>query len=201
MSVDLQLTDEEARWVARAQRGDLDAFNQIVLKYQALAYNVAYRTLQDGDSAADAVQDSFLKAFRAISAFQGGSLKSWIMRILVNTCYDVLRARNRHPTDSIDDLPMEPDYAGHLTDRSERPDEAAERVELAQLIERAIATLPVDQRLVLTLCDVHGYAYDEIAALTSMPMGTVKSRINRARTKVREYLLRFPEQLPPAFRQ
>ena len=75
-----------------------------------------------------------------------------------------------------------------------------ERMELSELIERSFQTLPADQRLVLTLCDVHGYTYEEIADMTSVPMGTVKSRINRARTRVREYLLQYPELLPAAFR-
>jgi RNA polymerase sigma-70 factor (ECF subfamily) len=192
-------TPAEEQIIARAMAGDLAAFNQLVLAYQNLAYSVAYRTLQD-DAAADVVQESFIKAYRGIGAFQGGSFKSWIIRIVANTCYDLLRSRQRRLTDSLDDLGEDDDYAPHLIDPAGNPHAHVERMELNALIERSFQTLSPDQRLVLTLCDVHGYAYDEIAEMTGVPMGTVKSRINRARARVRDYLLRHPELLPPAFR-
>jgi RNA polymerase sigma-70 factor (ECF subfamily) len=198
----------EQQLIAQATQGDLDAFNQLVLLYQNLAYSVAYRTLQDGDAAADAVQESMIKAFRNLSNFQGGSFKSWIIRIVVNTCYDMLRSQKRRRTDSLDDFDDDEEggreyggeYSAQLEDRTERPDAYVQRMELSQLIEHGIARLPADQRLALTLCDVHGYAYEEISELTGMPMGTVKSRINRARAKLREYLLLYPELLPASFR-
>ena len=197
----------EQQLIARATGGDLDAFNQLVLTYQNLAYSVAYRTLQEEDAAADAVQESMIKAFRSLGSFQGGSFKSWIIRIVVNTCYDALRSRKRRRTDSLDDFGDDDygtdgasDYRPQLEDPAERPDAYVQRMELSQLIEQGIARLPADQRLALTLCDVHGYAYEEIGEITGMPMGTVKSRINRARTKLREYLLQYPELLPASFR-
>jgi RNA polymerase sigma-70 factor (ECF subfamily) len=196
----------EQQLIAQATQGDLDAFNQLVLLYQNLAYTVAYRTLQDGDAAADAVQESMIKAFRSLTNFQGGSFKSWIIRIVVNTCYDMLRSQKRRRTDSLDNFADDDssdygsEYSMQLEDPSEQPDAFAQRMELSQLIEHGIARLPADQRLALTLCDVHGYAYEEISELTGMPMGTVKSRINRARAKLREYLLLYPELLPASFR-
>jgi RNA polymerase sigma-70 factor (ECF subfamily) len=163
--------------------------------------------LQDGDAAADAVQESMIKAFRSLSNFQGGSFKSWMIRIVVNTCYDMLRSQKRRRTDSLDEFADDDEgreytseYSAQLEDPAERPDTYAQRMELSQLIEQGIARLPADQRLALTLCDVHGYAYEEISELTGMPMGTVKSRINRARAKLREYLLLYPELLPASFR-
>ena len=199
-------TTAEQQLIARAAGGDLDAFNQLVLIYQNLAYSVAYRTLLEEDAAADAVQESMIKAFRSLGSFQGGSFKSWIIRIVVNTCYDALRSRKRRRTDSLDDYDDDygadgaSDYSPQLEDPAERPDAYVQRMELSQLIEQGIARLPADQRLALTLCDVHGYAYEEISEITGMPMGTVKSRINRARSKVREYLLQYPELLPASFR-
>ncbi|MBK8800139.1 MAG: sigma-70 family RNA polymerase sigma factor [Anaerolineales bacterium] len=190
----------EETMIAQAVNGDLAAFNQLVLIYQNLAYSVAYRTLQDDAAAADAVQDSFIKAFRAIADFQGGSFKSWIIRIVANTCYDVLRSRRRKLTDSLDDLSEDESYASYLVDPTANPHLDAERMELSALLERSIHALPPDQRLVLTLCDVHGYAYEEIAEMIGAPIGTVKSRINRARAKVRDYLLQHPGLLPSAFR-
>ena len=193
-------TIEENAIIAQAVAGDLAAFNQLVLLYQNLAYSVAYRTLQDDAAAADVVQESFIKAYRAIGAFQGGSFKSWIIRIVANTCYDVLRSRQRKVTDSLDDLVENDEYAPYLEDSTADPVAHVEQMELSALIERSFAALPPDQRLVLTLCDVHGYSYEEIAEITNIPMGTVKSRINRARTRVRDYLLQRPELLPSAFR-
>ncbi|MFN3331023.1 MAG: sigma-70 family RNA polymerase sigma factor [Caldilinea sp.] len=194
------LQTEEDFTIAQAIAGDLDAFNQLVLRYQNLAYSVAYRTLQDNAAAADVVQESFIKAYRAIATFQGGSFKSWIIRIVANTCYDLLRVRQRKITDSLDDLIENDEYAPFLEDVAADPQAHVEQMELGELIERSFAALPPDQRLVLSLCDVHGYSYEEIAEMTGAPMGTVKSRINRARTRVRDYLLQRPELLPPAFR-
>jgi RNA polymerase sigma-70 factor (ECF subfamily) len=192
-------TGEEAV-IAQAIAGDLAAFNQLVLTYQNLAYSVAYRTLQDDAAAADVVQESFIKAFRAMATFQGGSFKSWIIRIVANTCYDLLRFRQRKITDSLDDLVENEEYAPYLEDTSANPQAHVEQMELSELIERSFSALPADQRLVLTLCDVHGYSYEEIAEIAGTPMGTVKSRINRARGRVRDYLLQYPELLPSAFR-
>lgn len=182
----------------------MNAFNELVVKYQRLAYSVAYRMLQNEESAADAVQDSFLKAYRALAGFKGGLFKSWLLRIVVNTCYDVLRVQQRYTTEPIDEDPVEGQdevrVAHQLVDQAESPDAYVERMELSSFIELGIRALPPDQRLVLTLCDIHGYAYEEIAEITGYPMGTVKSRISRARTKLREYLLEHPELLPASFR-
>jgi RNA polymerase sigma-70 factor (ECF subfamily) len=191
---------EEADAIAAAQCGDLAAFNLLVTAYQGLAYSVAYRTLQNQDSAADAVQDSFVKAYKAIGAFQGGSFKSWIIRIVANTCYDLLRTRQHRMTDSLEDLPVDEDHTARLEDPAESPADFAERMELNALIEQSIAALPAELRLVLTLCDVHGYSYEEIAEMAQLPMGTVKSRISRARARIRDLLLRQPELLPASFR-
>ena len=195
---------DEQRAIARALAGEVDAFNQLVVKYQRLAYSVAYRMLQNEESAADAVQDSFVKAYRALGGFKGGLFKSWLLRIVVNTCYDVLRVQKRYVTEPIEDEPIsdgdEMRVARPLVDGSESPDEYVERMELSSFIEVGIRSLPPDQRLVLILCDVHGYSYEEIAEITDYPMGTVKSRISRARTKLRDYLLEHPELLPSSFR-
>lgn len=157
--------------------------------------------LQTEESAADAVQDSFIKAFRALDGFKGGLFKSWLLRIVVNTCYDVLRVRGRYTTEPIEEEPSEETRVAHqLIDQGESPQAYVERMELGSLIELGIQALPPDQRLVLTLCDVHGYAYEEIAEITGFPMGTVKSRISRARSKLRDFLLQQPELLPSSLR-
>ncbi len=180
--------------------GETQAFNLLVEKYQEMAYSVAYRMLRNPDAAADVVQDSFIKAFRALSGFQGGNFRSWLMRIVANTCYDVLRVQQRRGTDSLDDMAIDQDHNAYLVDRAESPESYAERMELNQFIEMGIHALPPEQRLVLVLCDIHGYAYEEIAEIADLPMGTVKSRISRARLRLRDYLLNKPELLPSAFR-
>jgi RNA polymerase sigma-70 factor, ECF subfamily len=186
--------------IERSLEGDLDAFNQLIVQYQNLAYSVAYRLLNDTDAAADAVQDSFIKAYRALDTFRGGSFKSWLMRIITNTCYDVLRARQRRKTDSLDDLPVENEYIAALTDPHESPQQFVERQELSTLITTAIQDLPEEQRMSIILCDVEGYSYEEIADITGVAIGTVKSRISRARSRVRDYLIQYPELLPATFR-
>jgi RNA polymerase sigma-70 factor (ECF subfamily) len=192
---------DEQRAIGAALNGDVAAFNTLVVKYQRLAYSVAYRLLQTEDAAADAVQDSFVKAFRGLPGFKGGLFKSWLMRIVVNTCYDVLRVQQRYVSEPIDEEPAEDERVAHqLIDAGESPQAYVERMELNAVIELGLRGLPPDQRLVLTLCDIHGYAYEEIAEITGQPIGTVKSRISRARAKLRDYLLQHPELLPASMR-
>ncbi|HEX9117963.1 MAG TPA: sigma-70 family RNA polymerase sigma factor [Anaerolineae bacterium] len=187
--------------IAAAQRGDLPAFNQLILHYQSIAYNVAYRLLNDGDAAADATQDGFLKAYRKLDQYRGGSFKAWVLRIITNTCYDTLRAHRRRPTSSLDHSEDEDsEHDGTLEDRSERPDEYAMRRELAQTIQAAISQLPLDQRTVLVLSDVEGMNYQEIAEATGSALGTVKSRLSRARAHLRDLLLAQKELLPAQYR-
>jgi RNA polymerase sigma-70 factor (ECF subfamily) len=191
--------------VARAQSGDDAAFELLIEHFQGIAYSIAYRTLQNEGAAGDAVQDSLLKAYRALHQFQGGSFKSWLLRIVANTCYDVMRTAQWRNTESLDEAQEGDEHSSALIDRAlidrgESPQEAIERAELNDWIEAGIRTLPPDQRMALTLCDVHGYSYDEIAEITGQPMGTVKSRINRARLRLRDFLLRRPELLPASFR-
>ena len=191
--------DEEAL-VASARKGDARAFNQLVLLYQGMAYNVAYRILGDADAAADATQDAFLSAFKAIRQFRGGSFKAWILRIVTNSCYDQLRAKQRRPSESLDDLDVEEDHIRSLRDPSEQPDEHVERLELDELLQSGIQRLPTEQRIVLILSDVQGLNYQEIADTTGMSLGTVKSRLSRGRSRLRDLLLEQRELLPSRFR-
>jgi RNA polymerase sigma-70 factor (ECF subfamily) len=194
---------EERIAIARTLQGDPNAFNELVNRYQRLAYSVAYRMLQNKEAASDAVQESFLKAYRALSTFKGDSFKSWLMRIVANTCYDMLRLDRRLATESIRD---EPDYAedseqSHpLMDNNELPAAFVERMELHSQLELGLRILPAEQRLALMLYDIHGYSYDEITESTGLPMGTLKSRISRGRARLRGFLLQEPNLLPGGFR-
>lgn len=185
--------------VARARRGDRTAFNRLVERHQGLAYATALRMLGDPDAAADVTQDAFLSAYRAIGTFRGASFRAWLLRIVANACYDVFRARGRHPEESLDalldaapgdDAPQSPGTLAALVDQSPTPETAVLRAEVARALEAAILRLPPEYRLALILCDVQGLPYDEIARVLDVPMGTVKSRIARARSRLRDLLAR-----------
>jgi len=195
--------DEQALIIA-AQRGHLPAFNQIILHYQGLAYIVAYRIMGDGDGASDATQDAFVKAYQRINQYRGGSFKAWLLRIVTNTCYDALRARKRRPTVSLENEiegeESDPDYDPRLIDTAERPDAFVMRKELAGVLQAAIGQLPADQRTTLILADVEGLDYQEIADAMGTALGTVKSRLSRARAKMRDLLLAHGELLPAQYR-
>jgi len=192
---------DEKVLIDAARRGDVCSFNQLVLSYQSMAYNVAYRILGDRDAATDAAQDAFLSAFKAIGKFRGGSFKAWILRIVTNACYDQLRLKQRRPTASLDALLVaEPTPIQFLTDPGESPEEYALRQELSRVIQVGIGTLPPEQRVALVLSDVQGLSYQEIAEATGASLGTVKSRLNRARGKLRDFLLEQRELLPSRYR-
>jgi RNA polymerase sigma-70 factor (ECF subfamily) len=191
---------DEAQDIQAAKRGDLAAFNRLVMAYQNTAYNVAYRILGDADAAADACQEAFLSAFKGIQNFRGGSFKSWILRIVTNACYDQLRYKGRRPANSLEEVAEQPDYSAKLVNGHERPEEYALRQELSHLIQEAITNLPPEQRTVVVLSDIQGFAYQEIAEITGVSLGTVKSRLSRARMKLRDYLLENQELLPAQYR-
>jgi RNA polymerase sigma-70 factor (ECF subfamily) len=187
---------DEIQAIQAAQKGDLAAFNRLVMAYQGMAYNVAYRIVGNADAAADACQEAFLSAFRGIQGFRGGSFKSWLLRIVTNACYDQLRYKGRRPADSLDEMEDDSEHSPRLVNGHERPEEYTLRRELNDLIEEGIRSLPPDQRVVLVLSDVQGFAYQEIAEITDTSLGTIKSRLSRARAKLRDYLMEHQELLP-----
>jgi RNA polymerase sigma-70 factor (ECF subfamily) len=195
-------TEEESdnRLVLAAQSGNLPAFNLLVTKYEQRVYNLAFRMLNDAESAADATQDAFFQAYRALAQFRGGSFKAWLLRITSNICYDRLRVRSRRPTNSLEALVEEAENSGSnaerlLEDGAADPENLALNHELARELKAAIQTLPPDQRLIVILSDVQGLSYDEIVQIANCSLGTVKSRLSRGRAKLREYLQQNPELL------
>ena len=192
---------DESRLIVAAQKGDVNAFNQLVITYQGRAFNVAFRVLGDAEAAADATQDAFLSAFRALEGFRGGSFKSWIFRIVTNACYDQLRRKQRRPTSSLDDmLPEDSDHSQWLEDPGETPEQQVLREELGHVLQEAIESLPMHQRTAVVLADVQGMSYEEIATVMSTSLGTVKSRVSRGRGKVRDYLRERRELFPADLR-
>ena len=192
--------------LARAQRGDRVAFNQLVIRHQDAIYTLCYRLTGNAEDAADATQEAFLSAYRHISDFRGGAFQGWLLRIASNACHDLHRYRKRRPAVSLDAPPLsaegDTDAPGRdVADSSAGPEGAALSGELAGALQAGLLELPEDQRLTLTLCDQYGYDYQAIADLTQVELGTVKSRINRARRRMRDFLrARHRELLPDDYR-
>ena len=195
------MANDEAQLITDSQRGDVRAFNLLVERYQVRVYNLCYRMLNDSESAADVTQDVFLSAYRNIKRYRGGSFTAWILRIATNACYDQLRVRQRRPTSSIDALLDDEEHAPRqFEDQSESPVDRSLRNELAGEIQRSLAALDDDQRVVVVMSDIQGLSYDEISAATGWPLGTVKSRLSRGRAQLRA-VLRQGELLPARYRQ
>lgn len=193
-------TDTETAIIAAAQQGDLRAFDELVSAYQELAYSVAYRILGNADAAMDATQEAFIRAFQGLSRFRGGSFKGWILRITTNCSYDQLRYKQRRPSTPIDDLVEDDEHSSLLFAEEEEPEAYAERQELGMAIQRALGVLPSDQRAVVVMSDIHGLSYSEISEAMQISVGTVKSRLSRARGKLRDYMLQHEELLPANLR-
>lgn len=176
--------------VRRAQRGELTAFNSIVLRYQDAVYSLALRMLSSPQTAEDVTQEAFISAWRHLDTFRGGSFRSWLFTIAANRARDELRRGVRRPATSLDAARDDPDRAAlDPPDGGPGPEAAAEQGELRAALEAALAELPPDWREVVVLSDVHGLGYAEIAQATGVALGTVKSRLSRARARLREVIL------------
>ena len=190
---------DDATLVERSRDGDLEAFNQIVRRYQLRVYNLAARILGDRTAAEDVAQDTFVSAYKALARFRGGSLRAWLLRIASNQCYDRLRSAKRRPEQSLDEALESPGF--HVPSRDPSPEQQAISRELHDHVQRAILGLPFDQRNTIMLVDVQGLSYEEAAEAMDVSMGTVKSRLSRARAAVRDALMAHRELLPDKFRQ
>jgi RNA polymerase sigma-70 factor (ECF subfamily) len=176
--------------IARAKAGDRASFDLLVREHYALVHNTAHRILGDQLAAEDATQTAFVRAYRSLDRFRGGAaFSTWLYRIVSNVCLDMLRSRKNdtvgleitHEDD--DDTEQRP-----LRDDTAEPSATIEREERQQIVHRAIAELSDDHRVVLVLCDIMGLSYEEIAEILDMPIGTVKSRLNRARLALKDIL-------------
>ena len=190
--------DDERELVQRSQQGDRAAFNRLVELHQSGAFALALRMLGHADVAADVTQDAFLAAFRAIGRMRGVAFRPWLYRIVSNGCYDYWRAQGRRPSVSLEATLEDEDDEGQplvdahvpqaLVDATWDPERAALRAEVIEQVEAALQTLPAEQRLALILSDIQGLAYEEIAQVMQCSLGTVKSRIARARARLRARL-------------
>ena len=181
---------DEAAVIARAAAGDRTAFAQLMEHYQRACYGLAWRLLSDPDQAADATQDAFIHAYKAIGSYRGGIFRSWLLRITANASYDILRRAQRRPSSPLPD----PEEGAELPDLGAvNPEAEATKSELYRHLEVALRRLPEDQRTAVVLCDVYGMDYNEVAAMTHSALGTVKSRIHRGRLRLRELMAEHRE--------
>ena len=198
-------TSPHANLQVRDQSGQVSCFNCLIETHQTQAYNLARRMLSDWALAEDAVQESFVSAYRAFNRFRGENLTAWVLRIVSNTCRDMLRARKSRPTLSLNPLPTGDETQGpsavDIPSLEPSPEDRAEQSELRETIQAGLNTLQEDQRLAVLLVDVHGLSYDEAAQSMGCSLGTVKSRVSRGRGAMRDFLRQTGELLPSRFRQ
>ncbi|MGH8279898.1 MAG: RNA polymerase sigma factor RpoE [Gammaproteobacteria bacterium] len=181
-----QRTDIDQMLVARVQRGDRAAFDALVRKYQHRIVKLVSRYVHDSSEALDVAQEAFIKAFRAIPGFRGESaFYTWLYRIAINTAKNYLAAESRHPLDHDVDLsdPEQYELQARLSDL-DTPERLLLTEEIQHTVERAIDELPEDLRTAIVLREIEGMSYEEIAQTMSCPVGTVRSRIFRAREAI-----------------
>jgi RNA polymerase sigma-70 factor (ECF subfamily) len=170
----------------RARGGDLDAFNDLVVCYQEMLFALVVRIVPDRDQASDAVQEAFFSAYRNLERFRGGSVRSWLSRIAINAAMDTQRLRKRRPVEPYPEL--DDDSWQPPSDPAADPLTTALTAERQRALNDALGQVTDDQRTAIVLYDVEGYDYGEIASMTGVSLGTVKSRIHRGRLALRALL-------------
>ena len=171
--------------------GDANAFETLVLEYEKNVYNIALRMTGNSEDAADMTQEAFIKAYNSLQSFRGDSKVSvWLYRIVSNVCLDFLRSKNRRPTVSlsVEDDDGE-DAQLDVADESQSPELLLDRKLTRDSVRRVLDSLPPDYRQILLLREIQGLSYDEIAQALSLEVGTVKSRIFRARKRLCTFLI------------
>lgn len=189
---DQMTREEELRTVESVLGGDVNAFETLVLSYEKNVYNLALRMVKNPEDASDMAQEAFIRAYNSLASFRGESKFSvWLYGIVSNVCLDFLRSRSRHPTVS---LSVENDEGEEteldIPDESQSPEALLERRLTRDSVRRGLDALSEEYRQILLLREIQGLSYDEIAETLSMELGTVKSRIFRARKKLCDFLLR-----------
>ena len=179
-------TDEEL--VARSRTGDMDSFNQLILRWERPIYALAYRVIGREDDARDVCQEAFLRAFRALPGFKGqAKFSSWIYRIALNLCRDWIRRKKRTP---VSQLPEDVDLSELAAEQgpTESVEDLVARRELSAVVEEAMALLPEEQRTAVILKEYHGMTFQEIADMQGCPLSTVKTRLYQGLTVLRRHL-------------
>src|SRR5215216_2023601 len=196
------ISDDEKDLIKAAQRGDLNAFNALILRYQSLLFGIALRMLGDQDTASDAVQEALISAFSKFRTFRGGSLRSWLARVTVNACYDEMRRKRRQREVPIEQFNMEGEEVEDLSwmiDPAARPEERYDSYEMESAIQESLDQLTPAYREALVLVDIEGLSYEEASVAAQVPVGTVKSRLARARLQIRSALKGYQDLLPSQY--
>ena len=194
--------EEEKELITAAQRGDLNAFNALIGRYQNLLFGIALRMLNDEDTASDAVQEALISAFSKFRTFRGGSLRSWLARVTVNACYDELRRKRRQREVPLEQFNMEGEEVEDLMwmiDPAALPEERYESYELEDAIQCSLNQLTPAYREAVVLVDIEGLSYEEASIAARVPVGTVKSRLARARLQMRSSLIGCGDLLPSQY--
>ena len=190
-----ELSAQEAQFVARLQANEDAAYDELVRIYNASIYHVAFRMLGDAAEASDVVQDIFLKVFRNIGGFKGeAALKTWIFKIAFSEILNRLRwwkRRHRFATVSLDERPNGVPTSETVPDTGPTPEEILQCKEREGAIQQALGRLSHEHRSIIVLRDIEGFSYNEIADVLGISMGTVKSRIARARADLKKSLMRY----------
>jgi RNA polymerase sigma-70 factor (ECF subfamily) len=177
--------------LARAKQGDPDAFAELIKPHGRLVYNLAWRYVHNSEDAKDITQDAYIKAYRYLNQCKSAdSFRSWLASIAITTSLDFLRARKRNAEDSLEKREEEGAFFA-ASSRDENPEASALSNETGDEVRRMVSLLPTDQRTLVILRDLQDFSYEEIAKTMNMPLGTVKSKLSRARLKLRELLLDY----------
>jgi len=179
----------QLRLIEKAKKGDEESFETLILSCKGKAYSIAYRYLRNEEDAMDALQESFIKIFRGLKGFNGESqFDTWVYRIVVNTCNDFIRKQKSRPQteELFRNQESDEEYEIQIADSRDNPEERLEQKELGQYIMECLEKLKEEYREILILRDINGFSYEEISKILNCNEGTVKSRISRARQKLKE---------------
>ncbi len=191
----MSLTDKQL--IERSKSGDYIAFEELVHRYENKVYTVAYRFMGNHADACDLAQEAFIKVYQALPRFRGdSSFMTWIYHITANVCRDELRRRQRKQTISLDEAYNDSDNMSpllHIASDDPGPEEEVERQEIREQVQRCLNMLSDEHRLILVMREIQGFSYDEIAQMLDCSLGTVKSRLNRARVAFKEKMKVLPE--------
>ena len=189
---------QEEKWVADARRGDTAAFESLLRRYEKRVLALTGRMCRNPEDAQEAAQEAFLAAWQGLPSFRGdASFSTWLYRLASNACVDLLRREDRHSGAAGPSLNDE-EISLDVPDTSPSPQESAERKELCEQIEAGLQSLSPEHRQVLILREIHQLSYEEIAQSLALDLGTVKSRINRGRKQLRNFLIRSGNFSPPS---
>ncbi len=185
------MSEAEKILIEKSKKGCVDSFEKLIDKYQTLAFNIAYKMLGNKEDASDITQEALVKVFKSIKNFkEESSFSTWLYRIVTNTCIDMIRKKKKIKTFSLDN-PIETENGKierQIQGEENLPEDVFEKKQIQKRVHRAISSLPEKYRIVIILRDIQDFSYDEISEIVGVPLGTVKSRINRGRIILKDLL-------------